>query len=135
MACTFVIVPPDITISDPTESNIIGDHVNITCMSHGYPTPTVSMYCDNFDTISYPNIISEPASFGNELSNVTATLQINITNVDGLQQCYCIVSVFDGIVTSSINDSVLLLASKLKNYKQVLFGYSINVLISSLVSL
>ena len=132
MACIFIIVPPDITISDPTESNIIGDHVNVTCMSHGYPTPTVSIYCDNFDTTSYPNVISEPASFGNELSNVTATLQVNITNVDGLQQCYCIVSVFDGIATSSINDSVLLLASKLKNYKQVLFGCSINVLITSL---
>lgn len=132
MACIFIIVPPDITISDPTESNIIGDHVNVTCMSHGYPTPTVSIYCDNFDTTSYPNVISEPASFGNELSNVTATLQVNITNVDGLQQCYCIVSVFDGIATSSINNSVLLLASKLKNYKQVLFGCSINVSITSL---
>lgn len=109
-------------MDSPTESDIINSHVNVTCISQGNPTPTVSMYCDDgLTTTQLPDVIVD-GSFSGNLTSVTSTLKVAADNADGLKKCYCTVSAFNGSQIEMKNDSIYLLPSKSLQFNDVQYN-------------
>ena len=97
-------------ISNPTEDDIVRDHVNLTCTSQGNPIPTVNLYCDDLGTVStYPNVIV--GDFGT-IPISSSTIEVQSSGADGLKRCHCRVSAYDGSAIYTANSSSPLLPSK-----------------------
>ena len=96
-------------ISNPTEDDIVRDHVNITCTSQGNPIPTVNLYCEDLGTVStYPNVTVGDYGI---IPIASSTIEVESSGADGLRRCHCSVSAYDGSAIYTGNSSILLLPS------------------------
>lgn len=70
--------------------------VNVTCVAGGNPAPDVLIYCDEIAIASSDSKVTEEAESFGLLPTVSQTVYIPASEADGVKQCHCNVSAFNG---------------------------------------
>lgn len=91
------IVSSSVRLSHPPESEITNNQLAVTCSASGNPLPNVTVYCDNEITVASVGnaTINDSASFG-ELPDIIQTVYVVASDLNGIKQCHCNTSAFDG---------------------------------------
>ena len=103
---TVSSVSPSVYFLDLTESQIAANgQLDVTCVAFGNPVPDITVYCDNIMIASSDDKnYKDSESFGSS-PNVSQTVQLVASEADGINQCHCNASSFNGesddIVTAS----------------------------------
>ena len=91
-----IVVSPIVDLSVPSEDEIVNDQLSITCVAYGNPVPSISVYCDNITITSFDDAIYNQAEEFGSLPNTSQTAYMVASEVNGINQCHCDGSAYDG---------------------------------------
>ncbi len=104
-----ILVSPNVELSTPSENEIANEQLNLTCSAVGNPVPSINVYCDNITILSFDDpIFTEPEQFGSLPIN-SQTVSVIASDADGISQCHCNATAYDGtdIETKTVSAQIL----------------------------